>query len=234
MLPRSSRFIVVLLFSALIFSACGQASPTTTSTQPRPTATRAATSATALPATPTSAPTLDIEPAALRGVTVKVWHAFSGPAYDVFTRQSAQFSASNEWGITIVPTGFGDYTSLFDAVTAGLDTANSPDLVAALPDQALAWDASASVVDLTPYALDPAWGLTDEAAADIPASLWAQDHVDGRLLGLPAQRSARYLFYNRTWAARTGLHRTARHDGRFPPPGLRRQRLLPEGHQPDQ
>ena len=142
----------------------------------------------------------------LRGLSLQVWHAFAGPAYDLFTNQAAQFNAENEWGILINTTGYGDYSSLFEAMNTALDSGQGPDLVAALPEQTLAWDATGAVVDLNPYLTDPQWALAADAIADFPTSFWAQDNVNGKQLGVPAQRSARFLFYNQTWAHELGFN----------------------------
>jgi ABC-type glycerol-3-phosphate transport system substrate-binding protein len=146
-----------------------------------------------------------VDLAALRGVSLQVWHAFAGGADGVFTNQVARFNTINEWGIVVTQTGYGDYTTLFDAVNTALESGGTPDLVAALPEQTLSWDASASVVDLSPYLGDPTWGLGSDVIADFPPVFWAQDNLDGKQLGLPAQRSARFLFYNQTWAHELGF-----------------------------
>jgi ABC-type glycerol-3-phosphate transport system substrate-binding protein len=206
---RLTRLLALSLFAALAFSACGPGSPTSAATpdlltvtgtpSPSPTPTPAPT------ATPTPFPTIGVDPASLRGVSIQVWDAFAGPASDLFTSQAAQFNADNQWGIVANPTGYGDYTSLFDAMNAVLDSGQAPDLVAALPEQALAWEASGKVVDLKPYLGDPQWGLAADSIADIPSIFWAQDNVDGKQLGVPAQRSARFIFYNKTWAHELGF-----------------------------
>jgi len=198
------RLAVTFLLGALLVSACAPASPaapTVTPAQasltktPRPTAT----------ITSTPLPPIKISPAALKGLTLQIWHAFAGPAAEVFTRQVTQFNGSNEWGIQVVPTGYGDYTSLFDAVGSALDAGQSPDLVASLPEQTLTWTAADAVVDLAPYLADRTWGMNAETIADIPSIFLAQDNVGGKQLGFPAQRSARFLFYNKTWAAELGF-----------------------------
>jgi ABC-type glycerol-3-phosphate transport system substrate-binding protein len=59
-------------------------------------------------------------------------------------------------------------------------------------------------VDLIPYIGDPDYGLASAEMADFPAAFWAQDEAGVRL-GVPAQRSARYLYYNQTWAHELGF-----------------------------
>ena len=200
---RLTRALPSFLFAALLLSACGPGSPTLPSTPDLPAVTETHASPPTL--TPTPTPSIGVDPASLHGLSLQVWHAFAGPAYDVFTNQVAQFNAVNEWGILVKPTGCGDYTALFDAVNAALDSGQTPELLASLPEQTLTWADSGAVVDLNPYLNDPSWGLGKDAIADIPSIFWAQDNDDGKQLGLPAQRSARFLFYNETWAHELGF-----------------------------
>ena len=191
------------LAAALTLSACTPAPaglPTITASAVNPGDTASAVTATA-----TRPPLAAVDPAALRGVEIQVWDAFAGGAYTVFSEQAAQFTAVNEWGITVNQTGFGDYSSLSEAVDAALASGSRPDLVTALPEQSLRWAASGSVVDLAPYMEAPGWGLETGVTADFPAIFLAQDSRDGERLGLPAQRSARFLFYNKTWAHELGF-----------------------------
>jgi multiple sugar transport system substrate-binding protein len=196
------RSRVLLLLAALIISACvpGATVPPATPTLHIITLTRGPTRT--ITATPT--PPISVDPAALHGVNVQAWYAFSGSAETIFTEQVTQFNASNEWGIVIIPRGYGDYNTLYDAVNTAIDTGAAPDLVAALPEQALSWDAS--VADLTPYIGDANWGLDKAAIAAIPPVFWKQDVVNGKQWGVPAQRSGRFLYYNQTWARELGFN----------------------------
>ena len=200
---RFIRFTAALVFAALMLSACGPASSTPTSTQVPPTSTK--TPSPTKTVTSTRPVPIGIAPGALKGTLIQVWHAFAGSAYDVFTRQVNQFNASNEWGIWVDPTGYGDYSNLFDSVDSALLSGDPPDLVASLPEQTLAWTASNAVVDLAPYLADSTWGMDSEALADIPSSFLAQDNPHGSQWGLPAERSGRFLFYNATWAQDLGF-----------------------------
>jgi len=196
-----------MLLAAIIISACGPASPAPVLTSPPPTATTTvvATSASTPTITPTRPAPIKIDASALKGLNIQVWHALAGSSFDVFNRQVERFNSTNEWGLKISPTGFGDYTSLFDAVGAFQGAGQLPDLVIALPEQVLVWDAAGDVVDLNPYQEDPAWGLGSAALADIPAEFMAEANVNGRLLGLPAERTVRVLYYNKTWAHALGF-----------------------------
>jgi ABC-type glycerol-3-phosphate transport system substrate-binding protein len=204
---RVTRLLALSLLAALAFSACGQSAPISVATPDTPavTGTFSPSPSPAPSLTPTPLPTIGVDPAALRGVSIQVWHAFAGPAADIFSSQAAQFNASNQWGIVVTPSGYGDYTNLFDVMNTALDSGQAPDLVAALPEQTLAWEALGQVVDLRSYLVDPQWGLAADATADIPSVFWAQDNMSGKQLGLPAQRSARFIFYNQTWAHELGF-----------------------------
>jgi ABC-type glycerol-3-phosphate transport system substrate-binding protein len=204
MTTSSLRSLLPVLLAVLLLSACSPGSPTPASTLDLP-----AVTGTTVPiptVTNTQTPPIGVDPAALRGISLQVWHAFSGAADGVFADQVALFNAVNQWGIVVTQTGYGDYTTLFDAVNTALESGGTPDLVAALPEQTLSWDASASVVDLAPYLGDPAWGLGSDMIAGFPPVFWAQDNLDGKQLGVPAQRSARFLFYNTTWAHELGFN----------------------------
>jgi ABC-type glycerol-3-phosphate transport system substrate-binding protein len=56
------------------------------------------------------------------------------------------------------------------------------------------------VLDLNPYVSDPLYGLSGTEIADFPSVFWEQDQVGGARLGMPAQRTTRFLLYNQTWA----------------------------------
>ncbi len=206
-MSRLSRlfWVIVLTFVLLLLSACqttGTPAPTPTRTR-RPTATPSPTSTP--PVTPTSA--LGISPDALRGVTIVVWHPWFGAEASLFETQVADFNADNPWGITVRAEAKGNYTQIFYGVSAaivGLEE-ERPDVVIALPEHALAWDADGGIVDLAPYIYDPVYGLDAAGRMDFPAIFWEQDLIGDRRLGMPAQRNGRFLFYNRTWARELGF-----------------------------
>ena len=210
-LPRLSS---LLLVAALFFSACGPVTAvpdSNSSATSTPGATKPTVPATA---TATRIPALSVDVASVHGIRIQAWHALNGISEEAFISLMARFNSVNEWGITIDATSQGDYPSLTGAVNEALAQASGsalsqskgPDLVLALPEQALAWNASGAVVGLDPYIYDSKWGLADNGGtADFPAIFWQQDEVAGRRIGVPAERSARYLFYNVTWAHELGF-----------------------------
>jgi len=204
--PLPSRTCILLAW--LILAGCTLASPTPTATS-GPSAVNGTRSPSPSPSpisTSTQPAPIDLDGSALQGVSIQAWDAYAAGAADVFASQVALFNKVNQWGIVVNPTSFGDYPSLFDAVNNTLGSGGgSPDLVAALPELALTWNSSHSVVDLSPYLSDPTWGLGSDAIADIPPVFWSQDKINGVQLGVPAQRSAHFLFYNITWAHELGF-----------------------------
>ncbi len=204
--PSPSQRLLPLLFTALFFTACTTSGTSTPSpSRPPSTPVQETTAAPSPTLTPTKTAPIQVDPAKLRGLSLQLWDAFAGPSASAFLTQVGQFNSDNEWGIVVYPSNLGDYSSLYTAVSGSLASGPKPDLVVTLPEQLAGWDASGSIVDLNPYLGDPTWGLSSTESADIPAPFWSQDLVNGRRLGLPAQRSVRVLFYNKTWAHELGF-----------------------------
>jgi ABC-type glycerol-3-phosphate transport system substrate-binding protein len=77
--------------------------------------------------------------------------------------------------------------------------------VIGLPEYAVEWHAQEAVLELDLYVSDPVYGLSEAEIADFPSVFWEQDQVAGVRLGVPAQRTARLLLYNQTWAGDLGF-----------------------------
>jgi len=203
MRPPSQRILPACLTALLLLTGCGSVSPTPASTASP--ATRVASPATTPSAAFSPTPSIDVDEQALHFLTIEAWHAFSGGAKTVFEQQAERFTTSNKWGIRVIPVDYRDQASLFEAVNATLEAGMPPQMVAALPEQVLSWDAASRVVELSPYVNDPTWGMSAEEIGGIAPVFWSQDEVNGRRLGVPALRSARYLVYNQTWAQELGF-----------------------------
>ncbi|HEX8991744.1 MAG TPA: extracellular solute-binding protein [Anaerolineales bacterium] len=190
-----------LLLLLLLLTACQPALPNVTpAPSPNPTPT--------LPPEPViGAPGsgAGIPQEALKGVTVQVWMPWFGVDAGLFESQVNDFNSSNPWGITVQATSHSNYTQLFQDVTAALPIGTWPQLVIALPEHALGWDSSSQVVDLTRYVNDPKYGFTEADVRDFPSVFWSQDTIGTRRLGVPAQRTARLLLYNASWAQALGF-----------------------------
>ncbi len=201
-MPMARKFEIVLTLSIFILSACTSTLPSTNSSTrtPPPNATENASETT------TSVPVasqLNVEKEALRGTQVKVWHPWFGAQASLFESQAALFNTENEWGIIVSAEGKGNYSELFLQTDAALKESDSPQIVIAFPEHAIEWQEN--IVDLNAYVHDPLYGLNPLEMSDFYTPIWAQDEVDGKRLGVPAQRTARFILYNQSWARELGF-----------------------------
>src|SRR5512142_1749800 len=192
-----------LTFVAVLFaiSACGSPAPTivTTSTP--------ASNATAKPSeqkTPVPAvSSIKVSKDALRGTQITVWDPWFGSEASLFQSQVAKFNTENEWGIVVHAVDKGNYAELFTETNDALKKKTNPNIVIAFPEHAFGWNDQ--VVDLTAYANDPQYGFSAEDVLDFPPVIWDQDNVNGKRFGVPAERTARFILYNQTWARELGF-----------------------------
>jgi ABC-type glycerol-3-phosphate transport system substrate-binding protein len=198
------KFLSLLFIFSILLSACG-------STEATPASEQLSSSETTPPATtktpkPVStkgpASSLGVGEEALQGIEIRVWHPWYGVESSLFESLVSDFNEKNEWGIRVIAETQVNFTNLYENTTASLPTPDKPDLVIALPEHALEWDENGIVADLTPYVQDPVYGLD---SSDIANVFWNQDNYGGRRLGIPAQRTARLLLWNETWAGEIGF-----------------------------
>jgi ABC-type glycerol-3-phosphate transport system substrate-binding protein len=198
---RNAR--IALLSLLFILSACTpSASPTTSTRTPRPNSTPGTNASEANTPVP-AASNIKVEKEALRGVQVNVWHPWFGAEASLFESQVSQFNTENEWGIVVSSESKGNYSELFLQTDESLEEATYPQIVIAFPEHALKWQDH--VVDLKPYVTDPVYGWSPFDISDFPTVVWNQDEVDGKRFGVPAQRTARFLLYNQSWARELGF-----------------------------
>lgn len=192
------KMLGVFVLLSLFLAACGPLTAMPINTPP------VATETPSVPNTPTLAVSkLNVEKEALRGVQVQVWHPWFGAQASLFESQVAQFNKENEWGIVVSAEGQQNYSELYSQTTAALKDSSNPQVVIALPEHALGW--GAKVVDQNTYLHDPDYGMSALDISDFANAVWLQDEVDGKRLGMPAQRTARFIFYNQSWARELGF-----------------------------
>lgn len=198
------RHGVSFLLLIIVLAAC-QAAPVDNLTA---TPSALATLATQTPrpaSTPDAGSQLGVPKEALKGITIQVWHPWFGVESNLFESQVKEFNQSNEWGIFVQSTSQSNYTQLYESVSDVLLTPSRPQVVIAFPEHALGWDASGLVTDLTEYVKDPQYGFTNDDTRDFPSAFWNQDSFGGKRLGVPAERSARFLLYDVSWALQLGF-----------------------------
>ena len=192
------RSFIVLFILALTLSACTSSATESTRT-PRPALTEISLAKeTATPAVSK----LNVDVDALRGAQVTVWHPWFGAEASLFESQVAQFNTENEWGIIVSVESKSNFSELFSQTNAALAESANPNIVIAFPEHAIGW--RENVVDLNTYVHDPNFGISSLDISDFPSVIWMQDEVDGIRLGMPAQRTARFILYNQTWARELG------------------------------
>ena len=193
-------WLAFLLFIFALSACTSQISNDSSTRTPRPNATENASE----PNTPVPAvSSLKVDKEALRGVQVNVWHPWFGAQASLFESQVAKFNTGNEWGIVVHAESKSSYAELFAQTNAALDEKTNPNVVIAFPEHAFGW--GDHVVDLNTYVNDPLYGFSADDILDFPPVIWDQDNVDGKRYGLPAQRTARFLLYNQTWARELGF-----------------------------
>lgn len=195
------RVHIAFFLFVFVLTACSNAAPSDPSTRtPRPDATENV----AEPKTPVpAASSLEVDKDALRGKQVNIWHPWFGSEASLFESQVAKFNTENEWGIVVSAEGKANYAELFEQTNTALEEKNNPQIVIALPEYAIGWDEH--VVDLNLYTNDPVYGLSANDVLDFLPVIWEQDNVNGKRFGVPAQRTARFILYNQTWARELGF-----------------------------
>lgn len=192
----------------ILLAACGAPAPSTTlpletALAPARTPTLIKPPATAT-VTPQPVPTLGVDPAALRGQTIRFWHPWSGTTAQAIQDSIERFNTENEYGITAQAVSQGNYDDLYSVVDAAIQAHETPHLTVGYNYQIGSWAAQGQVVNLNNYISDPQWGLSEAEQADFVPVIWEQDLVEGDRIGFPAQRSAQVMVYNQSWAKEMG------------------------------
>ncbi|HQV63019.1 MAG TPA: hypothetical protein PKV19_03390, partial [Anaerolineales bacterium] len=192
------KIINLLFITSIILSACTAGGTSTAETS----ATQAATKTPKPEATAETVSRLEVNIEALKSSEITVWTPWYGIESSLFDSFVEEFNLNNEWGIRVSAQHQGTFANLYETVTASLPTAEKPDLVIALPEHALGWNDDGVITDLTPYTNDPMYGID---SSDIPPVFWDQDVSGDVRVAVPAQRTARFLLWNKTWAGELGF-----------------------------
>jgi len=199
MMSKKAIGILLLTLLALtpVLAACAPAA--TEAPAPEPTKAPPPTEVPEPTEPPVPAGPLGVTAEELEGVEVEFWHVWSRGTGEAIEAMAADFSATNEYGITVTPINQTGYSEQFTAMNAAINTVG-------YNNQYLAWDSAGDVIeDLNPYVNNPSFGFTAEESADFYPAIWASDSVGDEQLGIPAQRSGAYYFYNYTWAQELGF-----------------------------
>jgi len=227
-MQTTNKLPFLVLFLVFVLSACTPSNSNDTTSTPRPTVTSLPSAEnTASPAVSR----LNVGEEALRGAEVSVWHPWFGAEASLFESQIAQFNTVNEWGIVVRAESKTNYSELFSQTDEALSRSGNPDIVIAFPEHALEW--REHVVDLNAYVHDPVYGISSLEISDFPSVIWMQDEVEGLRLGMPAQRSARFILYNQTWARELGFDSPPKTSSDFERQACAANRALNNDEDPD-
>jgi ABC-type glycerol-3-phosphate transport system substrate-binding protein len=204
------KIIPVFIAAVIVLSACGANDSTTPTAGPSATQ-GGGTRPTQVSAVETPS-RLGVGEEALRGTEVAVWVPWYGVESSLFDTFVKEFNEGNQWGIRVNVQNRMNFSNLYETTTASLPTSQRPSLVIALPEHAQEWYTDGAAMDLTGYVDDPKYGID---ARDIPYVFWGQDTAAGARVGVPAQRTARFLLWNETWAKSLGFDSAPQDAGEF-------------------
>lgn len=201
------KFVLIscLLLLACALSACN--SPIDRSEAGTATAVKRETAAVTPAPTLTPTPALpEVDESKLKGIQVFFMHPWAGSEADLIDSLVAEFNRDNQWGIMVVVEKPGSTAELNNELESELGTSTQPDIIAAPIENLLALNQTNSdVVDLAPYVNSSKYGLDPKIISAFSPSIWDQDDVNGFRYGIPAQRTAKVMIYNRTWAKELGF-----------------------------
>lgn len=157
--------------------------------------------------TPSPIPTsqFQIEPSELNNVSLNFWHPWNGDKEEILNQLIDEFNSSNAWKIQVNPIYQGGYDEVGERVYNAINTGGYPEIAIGYPYQAAKWRSVRNIIlDLDEYRRDPEWGLTfEEEKAFYP--LFQNQWDDPSNWGFPAQRTAQFLIYNKSWAEELGF-----------------------------
>ena len=202
-----SRLLFCLAAGLLLLAACARQgpAPAVTLTPTRPAPTQAAVTAPPShtpPATAVPDATATAAAGRLAGLRLRFWHAWTGAARQSIEAWTASFNQTNPWKIQVEAVAYSDWDHLYQAVSAGLASQESPDLVTAYLSQALTWGTN-RLVDLEAYRQDPSFGLAPGVAEEMLPVFTASEGSAAQY-GIGVQSHAQVLLYNQSWAQELG------------------------------
>ena len=154
----------------------------------------------------TSTPSATVDTGKLNGINIRFMYPWTGNTQSEIEAMVAEFNQSNEWGIHVVTDAPGSSSAVLKDIRDEIDYSNPAEVIAAPIDNLLTLNQNGEwVQDLTPYVESSEWGLTSEDIDFISPVFWDQDIVDDFRYGLPAQRTAKIIIYNKTWAEELGF-----------------------------
>jgi multiple sugar transport system substrate-binding protein len=135
----------------------------------------------------------------LEGTKIVWWHNHTGAREEAVNGAVAKFNAENPFGITVEAISKGSYDDIFNAVSAGIQTGELPNITVAYGNQATVYQNDSALVDLEPFVQDAVLGIGTDFTEDMFTGFYESDlsvdHNNARL-GFSVYRSMEVLYYN--------------------------------------
>lgn len=113
------------------------------------------------------------------GIEIEYWHEWDGAQKEAIDAIIADFNANNEYGITVVTQELGSSGPMREAVSAGIQSGELPNLSGGFSTDAQGWYLDGAVVPLDAYMTHPTWGLSEEALANLNLNVIDVNRVSG-------------------------------------------------------
>ena len=143
-------------------------------------------------------------------VEITIWHAMNGDLEKSLQKLTDEFMDKNP-NITVTLQNQSSYKDLQQKITATVASpSNLPTMTQAYPDWVLNPINDGLVTDLTPYIENET--LKFDNYEDILASLREAAKIDGKIYGMPFNKSTEVLWYNKTLLDELGLKAPTTYD----------------------
>lgn len=135
-------------------------------------------------------------------IELEFWHTKTGSQEELLNEIVAEFNATNEDGIVVVPTSIeGSYDQIFKETVAGLAVGEVPDLVVAYPSMVAEYMEADAPLALDDYVKSEKYGLTDDEMDDY-FPVYIEDNTypayDDQMLSWPFHKSMVVMYANMT------------------------------------
>jgi len=203
-------FLVIVIYTIFLVACQGlspllrddNVTPNPVTEQPKKTPTVKRTN------TPTPQPTsqFNVEAEELQDVSISFWHTWSDDEGDAIDQLIEDFNQNNEWNIRVSGVYQGGVDEMGEAVYNAINTGGFPHIVMGYSHQAFYWNSARKLIlDVDDYRTDPVWGLSTTDEEDYFPHVQLQADMKDQW-GFPAQRTAQFLIYNKTWAKELGFN----------------------------
>lgn len=132
-------------------------------------------------------------------VSIKLWHALSGPQQLALDAMIKMFNDSNGKGITVTAVYQGNYTQLYEKTLGAIQAGTAPDLAQAYESHVADYARTDIVVDLGPYKDSPRNGLTKQSQDDVYRGYYETNtfpQFGNKLLSWPFTKSVAVMYVN--------------------------------------